>query len=639
MYYSNPDAISYWNGTATFVFFDDFSDASKWSLYTGSVIQNGVLDATLDVSDYSVENAVNIDDLGAVVGASVKVVSRVGSNAGFDIGINTNIAGDNDGQVSGNWYLVAVEANGYYRIWEHTGTTYTQIREISYSVPLGVFDMWTIKISSDGNIKFYLSNDLVDDFTDDSPITNDGGYLAWREGDVEIDYVFVGDYVDPEPSHSIGSEESCPVQDLIVTGCYFSTGQQITVKGYVYYEGTTTPPTESVTVYVECGGSVKASTSSLTDGLFTLSWTESSAGLRTYTIYAVSDGRVSVQNQTVQAFTFTTEDGTFRWGFSNDTIASFSWDDTRKRLNVTFSSPSSSKLYIYGRPTYILGETFDLGTDYSAGWTQLDLNQTTSVATAHPNWGDFYVRKLTDGEVTDAYWTDHVFTLVLNGTSGTSATLEIYCGSRGIPKAWSGFTGDPTYDAETTILSGPVTYQSPVTVTLDYTIPTSGGSSAAGGGGSSSSAGLSILPTISLSVVPVQLIQIHPGETVTGMLSINFTGVNNIRVFSLEFSGVAADWITLAEPLPKTIFKPIGSEVGTGEIEIRIIAPENAHLGDYTVPVVVKAEAVGSQIQTNGYVTFSIVPQTPQISLVPEYMTWIFAAALIAIVAYAYLKD
>jgi len=141
-----------------------------------------------------------------------------------------------------------------------------------------------------------------------------------------------------------------------------------------------------------------------------------------------------VQNQTLQAFSFFV-DSQFRWGFSNDTISSFSWDDAQNRLNVTFSSPANSTLYIYGRPTYILGEDFDLSTAYSGGWTRLNLNQTTSVATVHPNWGDFYVRKLTDGEVTNAYWTDQVFTLELNVTSGTTATLEIYCGSRGIPKS------------------------------------------------------------------------------------------------------------------------------------------------------------------------------------------------------------
>ncbi|MHA1216589.1 MAG: DUF2341 domain-containing protein, partial [Candidatus Thorarchaeota archaeon] len=63
--------------------------------------------------------------------------------------------------------------------------------------------------------------------------------------------------------------------DVVVQGCYFSTGSEITVKGHVYYEGTSIPPMSGVTVKAEYGGSVKASTSSLTNGLFTLSWTES----------------------------------------------------------------------------------------------------------------------------------------------------------------------------------------------------------------------------------------------------------------------------------------------------------------------------------------------------------------------------
>jgi hypothetical protein len=422
--------------------------------------------------------------------------------------------------------------------------------------------------------------------------------------------------------------------DVIVQSVWFSTGQQITVKGRIYYEGTSTPPTSGVTFKAEYGGSVKASTSSLTDDVFTLSWTESAAGLRTYTIYAVTDEN-SVQNQTVQAFTFTTDDGSFRWGFSNDTISSAVWDDAPDRLNVTFSSPANQTLYIHGRPTYILGLSFDLSTKYSGGWTRLDLNQTSTVTPAYPNWGDFYVHKLSVGEVTDAYWTEQVFTLVLNGTSGTSATLEIYTGSRGTPKSTSGFTGTPSYDSGTTILLGTITYESTVTVTLDYTMPVAGG----GGDGTSGGTGLSILPAVSLSIAPVRFIQLRPGEAATGILSINFTGVNNIRVTALEFSGAAADWITLAEPLPKTIFKAIGELVGTGEVQIRIIAPEDAEPGEYTVPVTVRAEAVGSLIETNGYLTFSIIPKAPQISLVPEYMTWIFAALLSALVLYAYLKD
>jgi hypothetical protein len=457
--------------------------------------------------------------------------------------------------------------------------------------------------------------------------------LSWSftEGSVDVS----ASAYDVSAASGSGSQSGLFIfeDDVVIQTIWFSTGSEITVKGHVYYEGTSVAPSSGITVKAEQEGFVKASTSSLTNGLFTLSWIESSSGLRSYTIYAVTDEN-SVQNQTIQAFAFTTDDGTFRWGFSNDTIASFSWDDAQDRLNVTFSSPANSTLYIHGRPTYILGLPFDLSTEYSGGWTRLNLNQTSSVTPAYPNWGDFYVRRLSVGEVTDAYWTDQVFTLVLNGTSGTSATLEIYCGSRGMPKSISGFTGEPTYDSGTTILSGTITYQSSVTVTLDYTMPIAGGG---GGGGGSGGTGLSMLPAVSLSIAPVEFIKLHPGETAVGNLVINFTGVNNIRVTAIEFYGAAADWITLAEALPKTIFKPLGEEAGKGEVQIRIIAPETAEPGEYTVPVTVRAEAVGSQIETNGYITFSIIK--PAISLVPEYMTWIFAFLLATLVLYAYIKD
>ena len=187
------------------------------------------------------------------------------------------------------------------------------------------------------------------------------------------------------------------------------------------------------------------------------------------------------------------------------------------------------------------------------------------------------------------------------------------------------------------ILSGTVTYQSPVTVTLDYTIPTSSGSSAAGGGGSSSSG--TFAPKISVMIGPIRTVSLYPGETVTALLAVNWTGVNNIRVTSIEFTGAVKDWVTLAESLPKALFKQIGEDHGTGEVEVRIIAPENAQPGEYTVPVIIHAEAVGSRIETNGYLTFSIIQKPAPISLVPEYMTLIFAAALAGIILYAYLKD
>ena len=48
---------------------------------------------------------------------------------------------------------------------------------------------------------------------------------------------------------------------------------------------------------------------------------------------------------------------------------------------------------------------------------------------------------------------------------------------------------------------------------------------------------------------------------------------------------------------------------------------------------------VGSRIETNGYLTFNIIQKPAPASLIPEYMTWTFAAAIVAIIIYAYLKD
>jgi len=199
-----PDAS---NGDNTFLFWDDFSTPDKWSLYTGASIHDGIFDATLGSSDYCPETTVGtIPNKGVAVEASVKVVSRTGPNAGWDVGIPSNTAGDNDGAVSGNWYLIAFESAGYYRIWEHTGTSYTKIREISYSFPTGVFKRISARISQNAKIEFYVDETLIDSFTDSTPIPSGQGYLAWREGDVEIDWVAVRKYVDPEPSVEVEYE-------------------------------------------------------------------------------------------------------------------------------------------------------------------------------------------------------------------------------------------------------------------------------------------------------------------------------------------------------------------------------------------------------------------------------------------------
>jgi hypothetical protein len=346
------------------------------------------------------------------------------------------------------------------------------------------------------------------------------------------------------------------------------------------------------------------------------------------TAYGVQDGAYGItykmQNQTLPIARKN------RLIQSDAEISALSWDGVK--LAVEFTNTGTYTLKVSGsRPTYILNATYDLSTDYT-DYLTLSHDGSRRIVIAYPNWGDFYIRSLSAGVLTNAYWTDQKFTLVLNGTSGATGTLTIYCGSRGMPKAWTGFDADPEYNAETTILSGQYTFGSPITITLDFAMPTSSGSGGTGTGGA-------FTPKISVMIGGIRRLTLYPGESATTLLNLTWTGVNSINILNVVFTGAASDWVTLAEPLPKTIFKDVGSETGVGEIEIRIIAPENAQPGEYTVPVTIQAEAVGSRIETNGYITFSVVQAPTPVSLVPDYMTWIFAAVLAAITLYAYLKD
>ena len=85
--------------------------------------------------------------------------------------------------------------------------------------------------------------------------------------------------------------------------------------------------------------------------------------------------------------------------------------------------------------------------------------------------------------------------------------------------------------------------------------------------------------------------------------------------------------------------KPIGEREGTGTVEMRVLVPSDAQHGEYTVPVQVDAEAVGSRLTTGGWITFTIIKPTPAIGTdIQTAMTLLLASLLFILVAYAYLK-
>jgi len=200
--YGNANALpsAYNDGEQVFEFFDDFDTDEKWSLYGNSSIHDSVLDYTLGAGDYVVEKVKQLPSRNIVIEHLTKVVSRIGPNAGINIMMPTTTAGDNDEAVSGNWYLVAFESVGYLRIYQHTNTTYSEIYEHTYNIPIG---QWLkcktiLKEESPGvKISFYVNGSLITSLAITKPITPQDGYLAFREGDMEHDWVRVLKLADP----------------------------------------------------------------------------------------------------------------------------------------------------------------------------------------------------------------------------------------------------------------------------------------------------------------------------------------------------------------------------------------------------------------------------------------------------------
>jgi len=341
------------------------------------------------------------------------------------------------------------------------------------------------------------------------------------------------------------------------------------------------------------------------------------------TAYGVQDGTYGItyksQNQTLPIAKKT------KFIQSDVEISSLDWDGVK--LTIQFGGTAGSyTLKVSGsRPVYIKGVDYDLSTDYT-DYLTLSHTGERSIVVGWPSWGDFYIRSLNQGWMTDIYWTEQTLTLVLNGTSGTSGTLTVYCGSRASPQSTTGFSSTPEYNAETTILTGQYTFASQVTITLDFARETAGGT----GGGQS-------IPAVTFTVGKT-VFQVEQGKTVEATLNFTWIGVNQLEIVNVKFAGAAAEWLTLADSLPKTVTKEIGSREGYGELEIRLNVPADAPPGKYSVPAQIDAEAVGSRLTTNGWITFTIIKPTPLSSQVPDYMTYLFAALLIILVAYAYIK-
>jgi hypothetical protein len=217
VYYGNPNTTSQSNGDTTFEFFDDFVDnRNNWVVRSGSssiTTFNGVsvLSYTGGRCQYVVETAKTVTTP-AILEARLYSYSAEPLNGGFDWPMVTSYFGEDDCELTnGEWYLYAPLSNYNYnaRLWRHIGSgfmAYTMLVNLPSYHPTNMWVKWKL-VRNGRYTAYYLNGAKIWEYTDNIDISAGPGYIAWREGEVYIDYVFVRKYISPEPTISLGAEE------------------------------------------------------------------------------------------------------------------------------------------------------------------------------------------------------------------------------------------------------------------------------------------------------------------------------------------------------------------------------------------------------------------------------------------------
>ena len=150
------------------------------------------------------------------------------------------------------------------------------------------------------------------------------------------------------------------------------------------------------------------------------------------------------------------------------------------------------------------------------------------------------------------------------------------------------------------------------------------------------------LPLVKFTVGTLNL-NVAQNQTVNALLNFTWQGARLIMVTNVSFEGPsAANWLSLAETLPKTVSNETG--VGENAVKIRVTVPNDAQPGEYVVPVTIDAEAMmltaavpkmmEVTVTGNGWV-FVVVKQPPEGPPVLSFVFVLFIAVAIGLVLIA----
>jgi len=213
LYYGNNNAKSKSNGKETFEFFDDFNNLSNWNYDSKFVsVKNGVVSIRNAPGCYNpLTEKTRKLTIPLILESKLKYISSsTNYNPGFDILLPDSTASRYEcSQLKGNWYLFSIfTSNGdYLRYWRHKVTSYTLQLNKNYNINLNEYHKFMFVVSPKWKLETYVDGNLISKFTG----TNFGtinGYLGWREGSIDIDYLFVRKYASEEPTITLGVEEN-----------------------------------------------------------------------------------------------------------------------------------------------------------------------------------------------------------------------------------------------------------------------------------------------------------------------------------------------------------------------------------------------------------------------------------------------
>jgi len=208
MYYGNPTVASASDGTATFEFFDDFEDLEGW----------------VNDAGYSVSNSELVQNANAGTENKKFYYSGYEPSSIRNLAIRLKWRSTSGGYVTAGWFHTNNNWNG---IWWYDGDSNGDahirerwdshsFQEMTYgttddNIPQNVNNPYIFEFRADES-NFYLVVDDVEyassdiDF-DDMPMHV--GYSSWNSGyPAYSDWILVRKYASPEPSVSLGAEET-----------------------------------------------------------------------------------------------------------------------------------------------------------------------------------------------------------------------------------------------------------------------------------------------------------------------------------------------------------------------------------------------------------------------------------------------